>query len=198
MYFPELFFYVFASMAIISAISVVVSANPVKATLSLVLTFISCAGIWLLLQAEFLAIMLILVYVGAVMVLFLFVIMMLDINISSLRQRASKYLPLGIIVILCIFAQLAWVFLTDAPMSTNTDMLDKQGNNTLWLGKLMFTEYLYGFELAALILLIAMILALVLTLGNFNQTPSKNLDVSKQVQVLSKDRLKIIKMDSEE
>jgi NADH-quinone oxidoreductase subunit J len=197
--FPELFFYLFATIAVLSAVGVVVSSNPVKATLLLVLTFAACAGIWLLLRAEFLAIMLILVYVGAVMVLFLFVVMMLDINLTSLKQRVSSYLPLGVMVMLVIFAELTWVFLSDTPTSVSSDKISSENvGNTLLLGELMFTEHLYSFELAALILLVAMILALVLTLGNFNQTPSKNLDVAKQVRVSSKDRLKIIKMESED
>ena len=177
---------------------VVTVRNPVKAALYLVLVFFSSACIWLTLEAEFLAIVLVLVYVGAVMVLFLFVIMMLDIDIAEMRAGFARYLPLGIIVALIMAIELALVMLSD---DFNTNKMSRPGrsaldySNTSELGKLIYTEYVYVFEISAIILLVAIIAAITITLrkreGTRYQSPAKQVNASK------KERLRIIDMVSE-
>ena len=165
---PALFFYLFAFVLIASAIMVVATKNPVHAVLFLILAFFNAAGLFILLGAEFLAMILVVVYVGAVMVLFLFVVMMLDVNFAELRAGVLKILPIGLLVGLIllfelIFVEGAWVtapnLVSNAPTPPQTEV-----SNTKALGQLLYTDYVYLFEAAGLILLVAMIGAIVLTL----------------------------------
>lgn len=195
--FTTIVFYVFAALSIFAAVRVVTARNPVHAVLFLVLAFFNVAGIWLLLQAEFLAIALVMVYVGAVMVLFLFVVMMLDINIERVRRGFWNYLPLGLTIGLILVAEMAMVlsgkyFGLDALPG---HVMAPDYSNTKELGRLLFTDYVYPFELASVILLVGIIAAVMLTLRH--RTDVKHLDPSRQVAVKAGDRLRIIKMASE-
>jgi NADH-quinone oxidoreductase subunit J len=160
-----------------------------------VLAFVSCSGIWLLLEAEFLAIVLVLVYVGAVMVLFLFVVMMLDINLQRIRQGLFTYLPLGLTVALVMVAELAFVFWARTSQSDGAlapTPMPADYSNTKEIGRLLYTEYLYPFEIAAVILLVAIVAAIALTLRRRKTT--KYQDPSKQVAVRRADRVRLVSM----
>ena len=191
-------FYFFAAMSIASATAVVTVRNPVHAALFLVLTFFNSAIIWMLLEAEFLAISLVLVYVGAVMVLFLFVVMMLDINIARLREGFSKILPIGVLLALVMFGMMYSVVSSDifsldsmaAPVAKAADY-----SNTKALGGVLYTEYVFAFEIAAVILLVAIIAAISLTMRKRPGTKYQN--PSEQIKVRKEDRLRIIKMEAE-
>jgi NADH-quinone oxidoreductase subunit J len=191
-------FYFFAISTVLSAASVVSVRNPVHAALFLVLTFFTTACLWMLLEAEFLAITLILVYVGAVMVLFLFVVMMLDINIARLREGFIRFLPVGIALAVIMFGLIYTVVSDDkfslqsmaAPVAKAADY-----SNTKELGKVLYTEYVFAFEIAAVILLVAIIAAISLTLRKRPGTRYQN--PSEQMKVRKKDRLRIIKMEAE-
>ncbi len=194
---PKTFlFYVFAVITVLSALRVVTARNPVHAALFLVLTFCTAAAIWMLLKAEFLAITLVLVYVGAVMVLFLFVVMMLDINLDQIRQGFWRNLPValfvGVVVVLELAAVLMHVFSgvrdVDAPPTP------AGYSNTKALGTLLYTEYVYPFEIAAVILLVAIVAAIALTLRGRKDT--KYNDPSAAVRVRAADRVRIVKMPS--
>jgi NADH-quinone oxidoreductase subunit J len=199
----ELFiFYLFAAIMIFAAARVITARNPVHAALFLVLTFFTCAGIWLLLEAEFLAITLVLVYVGAVMVLFLFVVMMLDVNVEPLREGFVKYLPVGMLVGLIMLVEMVFLitqryFKADqfpVPARSAADVTSAT-SNTEALGRLLYSEYLFQFEIAAIILLVAIVAAIALTMrrrpNTKYQTPSRQVEVRKQ------DRLRIVKMPAE-
>ena len=193
--FKTVLFYVFATLLILAATRVITARNPVHAVLFLVLAFFNAAGIWMLLKAEFLAIVLVLVYVGAVMVLFLFVVMMLDINIDKMREGFWAYLPLaagiGAIIVLEMAAVLWHGFLSFeqiAPASTANI------GGTKELGRLIYTQYIYGFEIAAAILLVAIIAAVALTMRRRKDT--KHYDPGMAVRVKRNDRLRIVKMDA--
>jgi NADH-quinone oxidoreductase subunit J len=176
-------FYVFAVATVVCACAVVTVKNPVHATLSLVLTFFTSAVIWMTLEAEFLAISLVLVYVGAVMVLFIFVVMMLDINVARLREGFVRYLPLGLAV-----------FVLEAgsePVAKPADY-----SNTKALGSVLYTEYVFAFEIAAVILLVAIIAAIALTMRKRTQT--KYQVPSDQIKVRKSDRLRIVDIPSSE
>ncbi len=191
-------FYFFAAVLIGSSLAVITVRNPVKAVLFLVLTFFTSAAIWLLMEAEFLAITLVLVYVGAVMVLFLFVVMMLDINTTVLRDGFIRYLPVGVVVALLMIAELAAVVgaknfgldMVSAPIRQDADY-----SNTRELGLILYTDYVYAFELAAVVLVVAIIAAIGLTMRR--RPGSKYQDPSKQVLVKAKDRVRVIKMPAE-
>lgn len=194
---PKAFlFYLFAAVTVFAALRVVTARNPVHSTLFLVLAFFSAAGIWLLLRAEFLAITLVLVYIGAVMVLFLFVVMMVDINIDRMREGFWSNLPVaalvGALVVLelaaVLWSQFGRVGAADAPR------LPADYNNTKALGKLIYTEYVYPFEIAAVLLLVAIVAAIALTLRR--RTGVKGQNPSEQVRVRAKDRLRIVRMPS--
>ena len=194
-------FYLFALIMLFSAFRVITARNPVHAVLFLMLTFSQAAGIWLLLKAEFLAITLVLVYLGAVMVLFLFVVMMLDIHIDSLRQGFWRHFPLALVIGGLITLEMAVVIFGgfragDAPALPET-VTNAAGqvvpySNTKALGSLLYTEYLYPVEIAAVLLLIAMITAIALTLRE--RKDSKKIDPSKQVRVRAEDRFEVVKM----
>ncbi|MFK8080054.1 MAG: NADH-quinone oxidoreductase subunit J [Granulosicoccus sp.] len=199
MTFELIVFYAFAIIMVGAAAAVITARNPVHAAMFLVLTFFTCAGIWLLLEAEFLAITLVLVYVGAVMVLFLFVVMMLDVNVEPLREGFVKYLPVGLLVGAIMLAEMIFLitqryFKADqypVPERATADQL----SNTETLGRLLYDDYLFQFEIAAIILLVAIVAAIALTMrrrpDTKYQTPARQIEVSKQ------DRLRIVQMPTE-
>lgn len=196
MTFLQFTFYFFSVTLVFAAAMVVSIRNPVKAALFLVLAFFSAACIWITLQAEFLAIVLVLVYVGAVMVLFLFVVMMLDINLAELRAGFTRYLPVGSVVALLLVAEIVLV-LTRAfsPEHINNPPLHAaEYSNTRELGAQLYTEYVYPFEIAAFILLVAIIAAIVLTMRP--RTTGKRIDPDSQVRTRRDQRLRIVNMKS--
>lgn len=196
MSFETIVFYVFAALTVFAALRVITAPNPVHAVLFLVLTFISSAGIWMLLEAEFLAITLVLVYVGAVMVLFLFVVMMLDINLSRLREGFWRWLPFGAVLSGVMAFEMIWVLgskKTPGEMVAIKHAADY--SNTKELGRLIYTDYVYPFEIAAVILLVAMVAAIALTLRH--RKDSKSQVISEQIAVKKSDRLRIVAMQSE-
>ena len=196
--FTTVVFYFLASILVLAGLRVITARNPVHAAMFLVLAFFTAAGIWLMLGAEFLAITLVLVYVGAVMVLFLFVVMMLDINLERLREGFWSYLPLGAMVGILMVLEMSVVLggryfgLESAP---NPAAPAAGYSNTKELGRLLYTEYVYPFELASIILLVALIAAIALTLRKRNDT--KGMQAGLQVQVKAKDRLRVVSMASE-
>lgn len=195
----ELLFYSFAALLIVAAMGVITARNPVHCALFLVWAFFNSACIWLLLEAEFLAIVLMLVYVGAVMVLFLFVVMMLDVDIAKLREGFTRYAPLGILVAALVVVEIGsvvWVKgLGGAAPETAVSVAVEGYSNTRALGELLYTKYLYPFELAAVLLLVAIVAAITLTMRN--RVGMKVQDVGDQVAVRAKDRIRIVKMPAE-
>lgn len=192
--FAQLLFYSFAAILIAAALGVIVARNPVYSALSLVLAFFTSAALWLLIEAEFLAIVLVLVYVGAVMVLFLFVVMMLDINIQEIKRGFTRYAWLGWLVSTVVIAQMAAVyglknFGIDASVTVVRNAADH--SNTRELGEVLYTQYVYPFELAALLLLVAIVAAIALTMRR--RPGFKPQDVAKQVAVRRQDRVRLIK-----
>lgn len=196
MSFETIVFYVFAAIIIYAALRVITARNPVHAVLFLVLAFISSAGIWILLEAEFLAITLVLVYVGAVMVLFLFVVMMLDINLVRMREGFWRWLPFGAVLAGLIGFEMIWV-LGDTDISAGMSPLKHAADysNTKELGRLIYTDYVYPFEIAAVLLLVAMVAAIALTMRR--RKDAKSQVVAEQVAVQKSDRLRIVTMPSE-
>ncbi|HAV35122.1 MAG TPA: NADH-quinone oxidoreductase subunit J [Massilia sp.] len=195
MEFTTVLFYVFAAIMVLSALRVITAKNPVHAALFLVLAFFNAAGIWMLLKAEFLAIVLVLVYVGAVMVLFLFVVMMLDINLDRMREGFLGYLPMALIigaVIVLEMAAVLWNGYSGFAQSPEAAAMNIGG--TRELGRLIYTRYIYGFEIAAVILLVAIIAAVALTLRK--RKDSKAIDPGAAVRVKRNDRLRVVKMDA--
>jgi NADH-quinone oxidoreductase subunit J len=191
-------FYFFAAIMIFAALRVITARNPVHAALFLVLAFFTAAALWLLLEAEFLAIALVLVYVGAVMVLFLFVVMMLDINLDRLREGYWDYLVPALIV--------AGVMVAEMTLILAGRYFDLEGmpvpepraadySNTRELGMLLYTDYVYPFEIAAVILLVAIVAAIALTLRQRKDT--KYLDPGKQIRVRRADRVRLVSMPAE-
>ena len=192
------FFYAFAGLLVISALRVVTARNPVHAALFLVLAFFCASGLWMLLKAEFLSLALILVYVGAVMVLFLFVVMMLDLDLEHLRRDYKKFLPVAFLMGAVIVLELSIVLIrsfigTSTPVQPMLE--EMSSNNTHALGMLIFVDYVYAFEVAGVILLVAIIAAVALTLRNRKDAKTQN--ISQQVNVNSADRMRIVKMDSD-
>jgi len=191
----EIIFYVFSAILLFSALGVVTARNPVHAALLLVLAFFASAAIWLLLRAEFLAITLILVYVGAVMVLFLFVVMMLDINLARLRQGFWGYLPLGALVALALVLEMGLILSGQYLHTATTPPLPENYSNTKELGRLIYTEYVYPFEIAAVILLLAIVAAIAITLRGRKMT--RYVDPAQQVRVRREDRVRLVPMRAE-
>ena len=187
-------FFVFSTVLIFSALKVITVNNPVKAAIYLVLSFFSSAVLWLLLNAEFLAIILVLVYVGAVMVLFLFVVMMLDINLAQMREGFVNYFPIGLIVLFSMAALLIF-FLTDQFSDMDKNIIQEirllGDDNTKNLGFLLYTEYILAFEIAGVILLLGIVAAITLT--HKKNILNKYQNPFDQVNVKKSDRLKIIK-----
>ena len=195
MVFTDLIFYVLAAILLFAALRVITTRNPVHAALHLVLAFFTAAGIWLLLQAEFLAIVLVLVYVGAVMVLFLFVVMMLDINIDKLREGFWSYLPLAGTIGALMAIEMAMILGNKYFMAAESVSRPVTYSDTAALGKVMYTDYLLPFELAAVVLLVAIVAAIALTLREKRE--NKSMSPAEQVLVRKKDRLRVINMPSE-
>jgi NADH-quinone oxidoreductase subunit J len=192
MEFKTVLFWIFSVLTVASALAVVTVRNPVHAALYLVLAFFNTAGVWMLLQAEFLAITLVLVYVGAVMVLFLFVVMMLDVNLDELRASFKQHSfiagMVGTVVllelVLVISTRFSSIKLVDAPAGTAAI------NNTYVLGQKLYTEYVYPFELAAVLLLVAIVAAIALTLRKRKDTRTN--DAGAAVRVKASDRLRMV------
>jgi len=192
-------FYAFAAVLVVAALGVITSRNPVHAALFLVLAFVQSAFLWLLLEAEFLAIVLVLVYVGAVMVLFLFVVMMLDINVEELRKGFTRYLPLGAAVALIVVLEIVhviWFRSQGLPFVTVPPALPAGLSNTKELGAVLYTEHVYAFVIASLVLLLAIVAAITLTMRK--RPGLKVQDVVKQVAVRREDRLRIVKVEASE
>ncbi len=188
-------FYVFSAVLLLSAFRVITANSPVHSALFLVLSFFSASCIWMLLHAEFLAISLVLVYVGAVMVLFLFVVMMLDINIEVLKQGFWKHFPVAALVGVVIALEMAWVLQRGFNTSVVKPMEGPVGMpNTKLLGIELYTDYLYPLEIAAVLLLVAIISAIALTLRRRKDVRGQN--PSEQVKAKKADRLRIVKMDA--
>jgi NADH-quinone oxidoreductase subunit J len=190
-------FYAFAAVLIVAALGVITSRNPVHAALFLVLAFVQSAFLWLLVEAEFLAIALVLVYVGAVMVLFLFVVMMLDINVEELRKGFTRYLPLGAAVALIVVLEIGhviWFRSQGLQFVTAPQPLPADVSNTKALGAVLYTEHVYAFEIASVILLLAIVAAITLTMRK--RAGLKVQDIVKQVAVRREDRVRIVKVES--
>jgi len=191
-------FYVFAAILVFASLRVIIARNPVHAALFLVLAFFTAAAIWLLLRAEFLAITLVLVYVGAVMVLFLFVVMMLDINLDRMREGFWSNLPVALVVGLVMLAEMVIVLagryagLSALPIPPG-ELADY--GNTKELGRILYTDYVYPFELAAVVLLVAMVAAIALTMRKRKDT--KYQDPARQVLVRRAERVRLVPMEAE-
>ncbi len=191
-------FYVFSLILLFASFRVITARNPVHAALFLVLSFFQASMLWMLLKAEFLSITLVLVYVGAVMVLFLFVLMMMDINMDSIRQGFWKHFPLAAIVGVLIALEMAVVLMNGFRVSEEPSMLTQLGqnpdvtNNTKELGKLLYSEYVYPLQIAGAILLVAMIAAIALTLRK--RKDNKSISPADQVRVKSRDRMNVVQM----
>ncbi len=194
------FFYLFSAILLFASFRVITARNPVYAALFLVLAFFQAAAVWILLRAEFLAITLVLVYVGAVMVLFLFVVMMLDINVDSLRAGFWKHFPLAATIGVLIALEMAAVLMGGFRMGEEPRSVPVQAavqgaaqfSNTKELGKLLYGQYLYPLQIAAVLLLVAIIAAIALTLRK--RKDSKYTDPSSQVRVRARDRLRIVQL----
>lgn len=194
--FSTICFYLFSAILVFAGVRVITSRNPVHAVLHLVLAFFTSGMIWMLMNAEFLAIAIVLIYVGAVMVLFLFVVMMLDINVDRLREGFWRYLPVGLVVATIMVAEMAIVlnghyFHLDELQAPA--MVDPDLSNTRELAKILFTDYAYPFELASIVLLVAMIAAVMLTYRRRAET--RHIDPAAQIAVKAKDRLVIHRME---
>ncbi len=190
-------FYAFATLAIFSSLMVVFAKNPVRAVLFLVLSFFAMAAIWMMLEAEFLAITLVLVYVGAVMVLFLFVVMMLDIEVGNLHILNRRHIPLGLLMLallISVFVMAVGPHHFGEEIVSVPERAAASYNNVESLGELIYTNYVMPFEIAGVILLVAMIAAIALT---FRGHRSKKQTVSEQTYVTKADRLQIVKMQGE-
>jgi NADH-quinone oxidoreductase subunit J len=200
MSFELIAFYFFAFFAVLSALGVIGLRNPVHAVLSLIVTFFSTACLWLLLQAEFLGVVLILVYVGAVMILFLFVVMMLDINTAPLREGFSKHFPVAMAVAaILLFEVIGLLGVRGAGAPTVLGPVDPAAaahmGNIQWIGQALFTRFMLPFEIAAVILTVAIVVAVLLTLRR--RVGTKTQDPSRQVLVRREDRVRLVKMKAE-
>ncbi len=187
-------FYLFAALSVFAGLRVITARNPVHAALFLVLAFFSMAGIWLLLEAEFLAIPLVLVYVGAVMVLFLFVVMMLDVDLVQLREGFWRWFPIGALLAAVMVGEMIWVLGNRQTAETGAEVIKHAADysNTKELGRLIYTDYVYPFELAAVLLLVAIVAAIALTLRQ--RRTAKRQDVAQQVAVKRNDRVRLVSM----
>jgi NADH-quinone oxidoreductase subunit J len=201
---PQVIFYLFAGLTIIAALMVITQNNPVRSVLFLVLAFFTSAVLWLLAQAEFLALILILVYVGAVMTLFLFVVMMLNIDIESTKKNLIRYLPFGLILVALLVGLLLKavpgdLFRTSVELAKESETVLYEPilptSNTEALGMVLYTDYMFAFELAAVILLVAIIAAI--TLVHRKPIRSKRQNIVQQIMTQRSDRVKLVKMKSE-
>ena len=199
--FTLLAFYAFAALAVLSAGAVIGVRNPVNAALFLVLTFFTVACTWILAGAEFLGLALVLVYVGAVMVLFLFVVMMLDVEVARMREGYVRFLPVGLVVAVVMLAEILALIgvraRSAAPFADNAAQLAANGDvgNTTWLARALFTDFMLPFEVAAVILTIAVIAAVMLTLRR--RPGAKHQDPSLQAVVRARDRVRLVKVPTE-
>lgn len=199
MTFLQFIFYMLAGIAVFSGLKMISIKNPVQAALWLVLGFIATAGVWITAEAEFLGLVLILIYVGALMVLFVFVVMMIDVNISEIKEGFTAYLPLGVLTALSVFAIMYMVIgpgtygldKLPAPEAKSADF-----NNTAMLAVPLYTEHAYAFVLAAVLLLVGIVAAITLTLRRRPPEVVLFQDIDKQVKTQRNDRFKIIKMDA--
>jgi NADH-quinone oxidoreductase subunit J len=193
-----LLFWAFAAVLVGSAVGVITARNPVFSALFLVLAFVTSAGLWLLVEAEFLAVVLVLVYVGAVMVLFLYVVMMLDVNVAARRDGFTRYAPLGVIfagIIVLELVGVIWARNSGLPLTAELPRQPAGYSNTEEIGNLLYTAHVYEFELAAFVLLLAIVAAIMLT---HRQRPGLKLqNVAKQVKVKREDRVHLVKMPPE-
>ena len=192
------FFSTFALIVIAAAVGVILSRNIVYSALFLVLAFVTSAVLWMLLEAEFLAVVLVLVYVGAVMVLFLFVIMMLDINVEKMKEGLTRYAPIGALVAFVMAAELVsvfWLRNEGLPVLANPPPHPADYSNTKELGAILYTEYVYAFELASFVLLLAIVAAIVLTMRRRPGLKVQN--IAAQVKVRREDRVRLVSMDAE-
>ncbi|MFC5430334.1 NADH-quinone oxidoreductase subunit J [Paraburkholderia sp.] len=197
MEFTTVLFYIFALLLTLSALKVITSRNPVASALFLVLAFFNAAAIWMLLEAEFLAILLVLVYVGAVMVLFLFVVMMLDINIDVLNRDIKRFVPVATVVGAIIVIETALILwhgygATTTPVPDTSAAAASALSNAHLIGKIIYTDYIFAFEVAGLVLLVAIVAAIALTAREPKDAKRQN--VSKQVRVRREDRVRLVKM----
>jgi NADH-quinone oxidoreductase subunit J len=190
-------FYCFAAVLLVAAVGVISSRNPVHSALYLVLAFVQSAALWLLIEAEFLAIVLILVYVGAVMVLFLFVVMMLDINVEEMREGFTRYFWIGAIAALGVAVEIGhviWFRSQGLPFMTRPEPLASDYSNTTELGAVLYTEHVFAFEIAAMLLLLAIVAAISLTMRKRPGLKVQN--ISAQVAVRREDRVRLVKVES--
>ena len=196
MNFLDLFFYFFSALLIISAVMVVTTRNSVRAALFLVLAFFATAGLWILLQAEFLALILILVYVGAVMTLFLFVVMMLNLDIAPKQEGFVKYLPLGLLICALLVAAIVYAALPSHYLEPVGLMMQQPVtfSSAAELGSVLYTDYVYPFEISGLILLVAIISAITLNLRN---PRSKKQNISQQLRADAKSRVTLVSVKTE-
>ncbi len=191
-----LLFYLFAIVLVIAAFRTVTARNPVTAAMHLVLSFFTAAMLWILIHAEFLGLLLILVYVGAVMVLFLFVVMMLDINVEKVSQGARTYLPLGLLIAAVMVAEMAFVLIhTWWDPSQPLPQAGAGYNNTGSIGEAMYTEYLYAIQISAVLLLVGMVAAISLTLRRRNDV-KRNVP-SEQLRARAADRVRLVQMPAQ-
>jgi NADH-quinone oxidoreductase subunit J len=195
MNFETFVFYFLAAILAFASLRVITSRNPVHAALFLVLAFFTAAGVWILLEAEFLAITLVLVYIGAVMVLFLFVVMMLDINIESLRRGFWGNLPLAAFVGILMLVEMVLILGGKRFGAVSPQTHPAAYSNTKELGRVLYTEYVYPFEIAAVILLVAIVAAIAITLRRRKDT--KHQDPAQQVKVRRQDRVRLISLRAE-
>lgn len=198
MWVETLAFYIFSISLIAFAVMVVAARNPVHSVLFLVFCFFASAGLWILLEAEFLALILVLVYVGAVMTLFLFVVMMLNLDIAPRRESFVRYLPVGILIIALVIGAMVYVVGPEYFNLNNFPIPAHEAanySNVRELGNILYTNYVYPFELAAVLLLIAIIAAITLSL---RKSRAKKQDIPEQVRTNKSDRLSVVKMKSEE
>jgi NADH-quinone oxidoreductase subunit J len=198
--FTTVLFYIFATLVTLSGLKVITARNPVASALFLVLAFFNAAAIWMLLEAEFLAILLVLVYVGAVMVLFLFVVMMLDINTDALRSDFRRFVPMATLVGGIIVVETGLILwrgygATGAPVHDVAAGAYAGWSNTRLIGKVIYTDYIFAFEIAGLVLLVAVIAAVALT--GAKGKDSKRQDVSAQIRVRREDRVRLVRMAAE-
>ena len=194
--FTTFAFYAFAAILVFAGLRVITTRNPVHAALWLVLSFFTAACLWILLQAEFLAITLVLVYVGAVMVLFLFVVMMLDVNFEAFREHFRSYIPIGALVGALVLLEMTLVIVGAAIGKTGPDVPPAPtGSNTQALGRLIYVDYVYVFEIAAVVLLVAIVAAIALT--HRDRKESKYQDPGRQVKVRRAERVRLVRMPAE-
>jgi len=194
--FITILFYVLAFVLVVAAFRVITASSPVTAVLHLILAFANAAMIWMLLGAEFLGLLLVLVYVGAVMVLFLFVVMMLDVKMEELRSEIKTYLPMGLIVGLIMVVEMSFVLSTSWGQVGPAAVMGDDYNNTRALGELMYTEYAFAVEVGAVLLLVGMIAAISLTLRKRRDV--KYNDPSAAVRVRAADRVRLVDLPSQE